>query len=595
MSGRISIDNLSDSLKEMIENSGMTEEQIIELLKSKGINELQTNSKNVIDAINELFQNANNGKELIADAIGEPVSSDDTFSAMSNDIHGLLSTFKTNMMKNGVTVNSGDKFKALIDKIATMVEDGEGKGLMYINGTATEKYSKSFTRLVFSISNKVFSYIEIPKPDFSPMFIIVSRTYSSSGTTTTSGELVVYDSNSNNVFYSQAQSGDSTGVIFEIDSNISDDTYIYLPTGVGGSGSTIEYHIIGVGEEDTTLRDSLAGILGDKGVVVSPEDDMVTLIGKVDSIKTGDCTNQDLINVLNNVGYQENKDYSLVSLATSNVNMDTNSYIRISYGHGRTYPLAIHPSYDKYTLGIFKPKINFSNYKTIKLRAATTETQSAYLLFLSSYVASGSMTSSSKTIYKTVNLTTTVTTYEIDVSDWTGEGYLAIEMDPYKNGSSGVFLIDSIELIANKKELTGNETTEELLLKLNRLTTAPRLVSGSMITLDNPVMAIGTGGTYYHTYTHKAPSGTIKLTLYIDEYRNTTNVTVVHKRNGVQISSTKFETVEEYSSSVGDYVAVNQYKDYEVQTGDIIEFTFVKGSGSGDRIDTAKLTADIIW
>ena len=287
MSGRISIDNLSDSLKEMIENSGMTEEQIIELLKSKGINELQTNSKNVIDAINELFQNANNGKELIADAIGEPVSSDDTFSAMSNDIHGLLSTFKTNMMKNGVTVESGDKFKALIDKIATMVEDGEGKGLMYINGTATEKYSKSFTRLVFSISNKVFSYIEIPKPDFSPMFIIVSRTYSSSGTTITSGELVVYDSNSNKVFYSQAQSSDSTGVIFEIDSNVNDDTYIYLPTGVGGSGSTIEYHIIGVGEEDTTLRDSLANILEDKGVDVSPEDDMATLIGKVDGISSG--------------------------------------------------------------------------------------------------------------------------------------------------------------------------------------------------------------------------------------------------------------------------------------------------------------------
>ena len=41
---------------------------------------------------------------------------------------------------------------------------------------------------------------------------------------------------------------------------------------------------IGVGEEDTTLRDSLANILEDEGVEVSPEDDMVTLISKVDTL-----------------------------------------------------------------------------------------------------------------------------------------------------------------------------------------------------------------------------------------------------------------------------------------------------------------------
>ena len=122
MSGRITIDNLSDNLKEMIENSGMTEEQVKELLKNEGnITELQTDSKTIVGAINELFQNANNGKELIADAIGEPLDSSDTFSAMSNDINGLLSTFKTNMMDKGVSVESGDKFKQLIEKIPSII------------------------------------------------------------------------------------------------------------------------------------------------------------------------------------------------------------------------------------------------------------------------------------------------------------------------------------------------------------------------------------------------------------------------------------------------------------------------------------------
>jgi hypothetical protein len=47
---------------------------------------------------------------------------------------------------------------------------------------------------------------------------------------------------------------------------------------------TIDYdwYAIGVGEEDTTLRDSLASILQEEGVSVSDEDDMASLIGKVD-------------------------------------------------------------------------------------------------------------------------------------------------------------------------------------------------------------------------------------------------------------------------------------------------------------------------
>ena len=93
------------------------------------MNELQTTDKSsIVAAINELFQNTNNGKELIANAIGEPLTAEDTFSAMSNDINGLLSTFKTNMMNNGVSVEGTDKFKQLIDKLATLT-DNEGKGM----------------------------------------------------------------------------------------------------------------------------------------------------------------------------------------------------------------------------------------------------------------------------------------------------------------------------------------------------------------------------------------------------------------------------------------------------------------------------------
>ena len=68
-------------------------------------------------------------------------------------------------------------------------------------------------------------------------------------------------------------------------------TYLQTPFLQDGHSSyeyrfkSATYYAIGVGEEDTTLRDSLANILGDKGVEVSPEDDMATLIGKVDGIQ----------------------------------------------------------------------------------------------------------------------------------------------------------------------------------------------------------------------------------------------------------------------------------------------------------------------
>ena len=271
MSGRISIDNLSDSLKEMIENSGMTEEQIIELLKSKGINELQTNSKNVIDAINELFQNANNGKELIANAIGEPVSADDTFNAMSNDINSLLSTFKTNMMKNGVTVESGDKFKALIDKIATMVEEGGGKGLQFVTGTGTMTISSSTQP--FSSSGRIDN---LP---FTPTYVICylpGDVYVNGSTSYLSHAIVSNITTTKISAYSCVMSVTINGNSFNISTTSS---------GVIAKATSFTYYAIGVGEEDTTLRDSLANILEDKGVDISPEDDMATLIGKVDGIQ----------------------------------------------------------------------------------------------------------------------------------------------------------------------------------------------------------------------------------------------------------------------------------------------------------------------
>ena len=279
MSGRISIDNLSPELKEMIENSGMTEEQIVELLKSKGINELQTNSKNVIDAINELFQSANNGKELIANAIGEPLSTEDTFSAMSNDINSLLSQFKTNMMNNGITVESGDKFKQLIDKIATLA-DNEGKGIQYASGVA-EKLSNGATYNKVNSGSNGFSRISITGLKFEPMILFAYNLNSISIFVNKSlGSCFGYY-NTTDIHITIALYSDCSCAVLKHDgNNLIDFSNIILPTTT--TNNTWNYYAIGVGEEDTTLRDSLASILQEEGASVTEEDDMASLISKVD-------------------------------------------------------------------------------------------------------------------------------------------------------------------------------------------------------------------------------------------------------------------------------------------------------------------------
>jgi hypothetical protein len=59
---------------------------------------------------------------------------------------------------------------------------------------------------------------------------------------------------------------------------------VYQQVSVGGDVTNIKYswYAIGVGEEDTALRDSLASTLENKGVNVTEEDDIASLISKVD-------------------------------------------------------------------------------------------------------------------------------------------------------------------------------------------------------------------------------------------------------------------------------------------------------------------------
>ena len=271
--GEIRKDNLHESLIEELNELANID---LSGKQDKTDESLLTESKDLVGAINELFQSANNGKELIANAIGEPVSADDTFSAMSSDINGLLSTFKTNMMNNGITVESNDRFKSLIDKIATMVEEGSGKGIQY-----EEKVLDDINYSTRSGSTETITITTDIKPTI--VFVAIPE-----------GKFTIENSNFTLPIFSNFRSsstsfqwmGYSAGITCSIDNVQNNSFNINFETRVATGSFSIKgvtYYAIGVGEEDTTLRDSLASILQEEGVNVTEEDDMASLISKVDS------------------------------------------------------------------------------------------------------------------------------------------------------------------------------------------------------------------------------------------------------------------------------------------------------------------------
>ena len=215
---------------------------------------LNTENKTIVGALAEIV-----GKKEIANAIGEPLAETDKFTEMSSEINGLLSTFKTNMMNAGVVVESGDKFKQLIDKIQGLTEGEGNKGIRYAMGEQAVEGLNTYDL------------------DFTPDYIFVEVTGSQTVYAWQSNYLV---SNLNTAGFSYRQSGSvlrNTQISITDISNTSFNISISDKEKVNFGA----WYAIGIGEEDTTLRDSLASILEEKGVDVTEEDDMASLISKV--------------------------------------------------------------------------------------------------------------------------------------------------------------------------------------------------------------------------------------------------------------------------------------------------------------------------
>ena len=233
----------------------------------------------IISAVNSLMvdrvDNAENMGKL-ANAIGEPVTANHSVDEVVEGLGEMLSTFKTNMMNSGVVVESSDKFKQLIDKIKGLTEGEGNKGIQFAMGDVNSGFG--------GYGDTTLSQRVTMNLDFNPTYIFC--------------ELDAF-------LYTSENSYDILGKFFYI-SNIDPTVYLRglgynrFMTDISSEGFTIshsninsenqynhtyiyKWYAIGVGEDDTTLRDSLASILEEEGVSVTEEDDMASLISKVDS------------------------------------------------------------------------------------------------------------------------------------------------------------------------------------------------------------------------------------------------------------------------------------------------------------------------
>lgn len=239
------------------------------------------NTKTIASALNEIH-----GKDIIANVVGDPLLSTDSYNDMGNKIRELTVKLKNKLLSNGISIAEYDKLNSLIEKIEALEGSKEG-------GYNLAKQVYNGTKIT---ANEIYDFKAVNIPinvDFTPVRIIM---HSESLTIKDSPTMIkhcVLDSAHSNSEDTAACFADETGSVFN--SYISDITqesfkiYIECYSGTpSGFTGNIEFTIIGdYSELEKALIDTLKKILINKGVTVTGNETLSELILKIDEIKSG--------------------------------------------------------------------------------------------------------------------------------------------------------------------------------------------------------------------------------------------------------------------------------------------------------------------
>ena len=112
---KTSILGIKDSVKSVVNSVSETD-----IASSKAVKIAYDKGTEALSKANEAFQNANNGKNIVATAIGSPLSSADTFATMGSKIDGITNKFKDILQDKGISISSDDKYNSLVDKTSLL-------------------------------------------------------------------------------------------------------------------------------------------------------------------------------------------------------------------------------------------------------------------------------------------------------------------------------------------------------------------------------------------------------------------------------------------------------------------------------------------
>ena len=212
--GSITLDKLEQSFSDVLNNIEPLDLTPYQQITS---NDLITNNKTIVGAINELFQNANNGKELIANAIGEPLNAEDTFSAMSDKINVMKSDLKQVLIDKGVNVTEEDDMNSLINKVDEKLNNTTplvlnsqqtGPEITLLSMSGIKGVSTTWTRILdYTYEFKV------------PGTYKISFDHRSSGNNTSYVRIVLVDAN-DNVLYTSAESTTMSSSEVTVDTHV---------------------------------------------------------------------------------------------------------------------------------------------------------------------------------------------------------------------------------------------------------------------------------------------------------------------------------------------------------------------------------------
>ena len=130
-----------------------------------GYNNQNTNlsAANTQEAIDKLFQYAYNGKNLIANVIGDPSVNTESFSQLANDLQNSKNNLASNLMNKGINATNSDSLKDLVQKVSTISSSGSGSNIikntkiyMRANTVHTETLNKAIT--LDKLSTSVIKY-----------------------------------------------------------------------------------------------------------------------------------------------------------------------------------------------------------------------------------------------------------------------------------------------------------------------------------------------------------------------------------------------------------------------------------------------------